>query len=58
MWPDPIVTEISPLKDFFPAEEYHKDYFNICRNEPCCSFTVAPKVKKFKRIFAEKLKVD
>ena len=55
-WPDPIVTEISPLKNFYPAENYHEDYFNQNGSQPYCSFVVAPKVKKFKELFAEKLK--
>lgn len=56
VWPDPIVTEISPLVNFYPAGNYHEDYFNRNGNEPYCAFVVAPKVKKFKKIFADKLK--
>lgn len=56
VWPDPIVTEISPISDFYEAENYHDDYFNKNGSQPYCSFVVAPKVKKFKEIFASKLK--
>lgn len=56
IWPDPIVTEISPLTNFYPAEDYHDDYFNQNGSQPYCSFVVAPKVKKFKEVFASKLK--
>ncbi|MEP1095245.1 MAG: peptide-methionine (S)-S-oxide reductase MsrA [Cyclobacteriaceae bacterium] len=56
IWPDPIVTEISPLENYYPAENYHEDYFNKNGSQPYCSFVVAPKVKKFKEVFASKLK--
>ncbi|MEQ9405014.1 MAG: peptide-methionine (S)-S-oxide reductase MsrA [Cyclobacteriaceae bacterium] len=56
VWPDPIVTEISPLDTFYEAENYHEDYFNQNGSQPYCSFVVAPKVKKFKEVFSEKLK--
>ena len=56
IWPDPIVTEIVPISDFYAAEGYHDDYFNKNGSQPYCSFVVAPKVKKFKEVFASKLK--
>lgn len=56
IWPDPIVTEVVPLNNYFPAEDYHDDYFNKNGGQPYCSFVVAPKVKKFKEVFSEKLK--
>lgn len=55
-WPNPIVTEISPLGKFYSAENYHQDYFNQNGNQPYCSFVVRPKVEKFKKVFSEKLK--
>ena len=55
IWPDPIVTAISPLDTFYPAEDYHDDYFNQNGSQPYCSFVVAPKVKKFKEIFGDRL---
>jgi peptide-methionine (S)-S-oxide reductase len=47
LYSDPIVTEIVPLKDFYPAEEYHQDYYrnNKDRN-PYCQVVIAPKLKK------------
>jgi peptide-methionine (S)-S-oxide reductase len=47
LYSDPIVTEIVPLKDFYPAEEYHQDYYrnNKDRN-PYCHVVIAPKLKK------------
>ncbi len=53
---DPVVTEISPLKEFYVAENYHQNYFNQNGNEPYCQFVVAPKVEKFKKVFKSKLK--
>ncbi len=53
---NPIVTEITAWKNFFPAEEYHDDYFNLHGEEPYCRFVVRPKVEKFEKQFADKLK--
>ena len=55
IWSDPIVTEISPLAKFFPAEDYHDDYFSRNGSQPYCAFVVAPKVEKFKKVFEDKL---
>jgi peptide-methionine (S)-S-oxide reductase len=53
---DPIVTEISPLINFYKAEDYHQNYFNQNGEESYCRFVVAPKVEKFKKVFKDKLK--
>lgn len=45
-WDDPIVTEISPLGDYYPAEDYHQNYYNENPNQGYCSFVIRPKVKK------------
>lgn len=42
----PIVTEIAPLRAFYPAEDYHRDYFNRNRNAPYCQAVIAPKLQK------------
>ena len=52
----PIVTEITKLDAFYPAEDYHQDYFNHNGEQPYCAFVVKPKVDKLKRVFADKLK--
>ncbi len=57
VWDDPIVTEVVPLTGFYPAEEYHRDYFNRNGNQPYCRAVVAPKVAKFRKHYLEKLKV-
>ena len=54
-WPDPIVTEIVPLKHFYAAEDYHQDYFAKNPTQGYCRLVVAPKVKKFEKMLeAEK----
>jgi peptide-methionine (S)-S-oxide reductase len=46
-WPDPIVTQLEPLDVFFPAENYHQNYFNNHSENRYCQMVVAPKLKKF-----------
>jgi peptide-methionine (S)-S-oxide reductase len=55
-WHDPIVTEIEPLAVFYPAEEYHRDYFERNPAQGYCSVVIAPKVAKARKQFLEKLK--
>ncbi|MGQ0560707.1 MAG: peptide-methionine (S)-S-oxide reductase MsrA [Gemmatimonadota bacterium] len=57
VWHDPIVTEIKPLTQFYPAEEYHRDYFQRNPNQSYCSVVIAPKVAKARKQFLDKLKV-
>jgi len=57
MWAAPIVTELAPAKDFYMAEDYHQQYFLHNGYQPYCQLVVAPKVAKFRKRFAEKLKV-
>jgi methionine-S-sulfoxide reductase len=52
----PIVTEITPIKNFFPAEKYHQDYFNLNPNQQYCQFVIRPKVEKFNKDFKDLLK--
>lgn len=51
-----IVTTIEPLGDFYVAEDYHQNYFNENGEQPYCQFVVRPKVEKFKKEFANRLK--
>jgi peptide-methionine (S)-S-oxide reductase len=46
---DPIVTEISPLKEFYPAEAYHQNYYNENPGNPYCFMVIRPKLEKFKK---------
>ena len=52
----PIVTEIAPLKKFYPAEKYHQDYFDNNPSERYCAYVIRPKVEEFRKEFADKLK--
>ena len=56
LWEDPIVTSIEPLAPFYVAEAYHQDYFERNPDQGYCVAVIGPKVKKFKALFAEKLK--
>ena len=56
VWSDPIVTEVAPFQNFFPAETYHTDYFANNPNQPYCQVVVAPKVAKFRKKFMDRLK--
>jgi peptide-methionine (S)-S-oxide reductase len=51
LWEDPIVTEISPLINYYKAEDYHQNYFNNNPNAGYCSVVIAPKLAKFKKDF-------
>lgn len=55
---DPIVTLVDPMPQFFPAENYHQDYFKRNGQQPYCSFLIRPKVAKFKKDFKGKLKQE
>ncbi|MYN16218.1 peptide-methionine (S)-S-oxide reductase MsrA [Rugamonas sp. FT107W] len=56
VWDAPIVTELAPLTTYYPAEPYHQDYFTQHPLQSYCAFVVAPKVAKFKSIYAQRLK--
>ena len=56
IWPNPLVTELAPLDVFYPAEEYHQDYFARNPMQPYCQVVVAPKVAKFRKQYFQQLK--
>jgi peptide-methionine (S)-S-oxide reductase len=56
LWPNPIVTQIQPLDEFYPAEDYHQNYYLNNPAQPYCMMVIDPKVRKFKKEFAPKLK--
>ena len=56
IWRDPIVTEIGVPATFYPAETYHQDYFERNASQPYCAYVLAPKVAKFRKAFAERLR--
>lgn len=53
---NPIVTEITPASVFYTAENYHQNYYNLNGNAPYCSYVIRPKLEKFKKAFADKLR--
>lgn len=55
-WHDPIVTELAPLEAFYPAEDYHQEYFAHNGSQPYCQFVIAPKMNKFRKHFSYMLR--
>jgi methionine-S-sulfoxide reductase len=55
-WDKPIVTAIEPLKNFYPAEASHQDYYKNNAAQPYCYYVIRPKVEKIKKIFKDKIK--
>src|SRR5882724_4384619 len=53
---NPIVTEITAFSKFYPAEDYHQNYYNTHGSQPYCSIVIRPKVEKFEKVFKDKLK--
>jgi peptide-methionine (S)-S-oxide reductase len=56
IWNNPIVTEVRPATTFYPAEDYHQEYFRNNPYQPYCAFVVAPKLRKFREKFAARLR--
>jgi len=56
IWSSPIVTEVTAVNNYFPAEDYHQEYFARNQNQPYCQAVVAPKVAKFRKHHLELLK--
>jgi peptide-methionine (S)-S-oxide reductase len=56
LWDEPVVTELKPLTAFYPAEEYHRDYFRRNPNQGYCRAVIAPKVAKVRKLYFDRLK--
>ncbi|MDO8716081.1 MAG: peptide-methionine (S)-S-oxide reductase MsrA [Dehalococcoidales bacterium] len=56
LWQKPIVTQIAPLDKFYPAEEYHREYFSLHPEQAYCQMVISPKVNKFRARWAKRLK--
>ena len=56
VWEDPIVTEVTPSRAFYGAEDYHQEYFQRNQGQPYCQVVIAPKVAKFRKQHLERLK--
>ena len=52
----PIVTEITAFQEFFPAEDYHKDYYRLHGHQPYCQMVIRPKIVKLEKLFGDQLK--
>ncbi len=55
-WDNPIVTTLEPFAKFYPAENYHQNYYNDNKEQGYCQFVIRPKVEKFQKVFKNKLK--
>ncbi|MCH2034967.1 MAG: peptide-methionine (S)-S-oxide reductase MsrA [Tenacibaculum sp.] len=53
---NPIVTEVSELPTFYPAEEYHQNYYANNKEQGYCNFVITPKISKLRKLYADKLK--
>ncbi|MEX0981809.1 MAG: peptide-methionine (S)-S-oxide reductase MsrA [Bacteroidales bacterium] len=56
IWKNPIVTEVTEFSNFYPAEDYHQEYFDNNSNQGYCRMVIQPKVDKFEKVFRDKLK--
>jgi peptide-methionine (S)-S-oxide reductase len=56
LWERPIVTEVTPVTEFFPAEDYHQGYYEQNPGQPYCRAVIEPKVAKFRKYYFDKLK--
>ena len=52
----PVVTEVQALRQYFPAERYHQDYYNRHNDQPYCAFVIAPKLAKLRQVCPDELK--
>jgi peptide-methionine (S)-S-oxide reductase len=57
LWDQAIITEVVPFTKFYPAEDYHQEYFARNAYQPYCQMVVAPKVAKFRKQYLDRLKV-
>jgi len=57
-WGAPIVTEVMPFQNFYPAEEYHQSYYEQNPENPYCSVVIAPKLDKFRNQYLKKEKIS
>lgn len=58
LWPNPIVTEVTPVNNYYEAEEYHQEYFARNPYQGYCQVIIAPKVAKFRKKYLEQLKQE
>jgi peptide-methionine (S)-S-oxide reductase len=56
VWNRPVVTELVPFSQFYPAEDYHQEYYTNHPEQGYCTMVIAPKLAKFRKKFAERMK--
>ena len=56
VWEDPIVTQVEPLETFYPAEDYHRDYYQRHKGLPYCRLVITPKMAKLRKEHLDKLR--
>jgi methionine-S-sulfoxide reductase len=56
VYKSPIVTTLEPFSRFYKAEEYHQNYYENNKNQPYCQMVIQPKIKKFEKVFKDRLK--
>ena len=56
VYKSPIVTTLEPLSRFYKAEDYHQNYYENNKNQPYCQMVIQPKIKKFEKVFKDRLK--
>ncbi len=52
----PVITVVEKIKNFYPAEDYHQNYYNNNQNQPYCYFVIRPKLEKYEKVFKAKVK--
>lgn len=57
VWSSPVVTQLEAFTKFYPAEDYHQNFFKENPEQGYCIFVIEPKVSQFRRLFSERLKV-
>lgn len=55
-WEKPIITELTKASHFYPAEDYHQNYYNLNSEQPYCQYVIRPKLDKFRKVFKDKAK--
>lgn len=55
-WDRPIVTEVKAFEKFYPAEDYHQNYYTLNGDQPYCQYVIRPKLDKFRKVFKDQLK--
>lgn len=58
IYPDPIVTQVTAATQWYPAEDYHQNYYSQNPNQGYCAYVITPKVAKFRKVFADRLRKD